>query len=149
MNEVKIYRDGTLAKLYGFIFVSIIILSYINIDTQKLYENWHFVSFYTLIMILMWAYLADPRPLLVIDENGLKPKFKKAIHWSNISNIEMTRKNFENKFYTELSVFDYNNKNTYNLSLKRTTAIPEELAIKINRILEDAHQDHVQITVNT
>ena len=145
MSPIKIKRDGSLAMAYfTFSLISLAISGY-KFFIANNSEHGCGLLVLTAYFLLVAAYLADPRPLFLIDHEGIKPKWKSKIYWPEIFTIDIKRRSFENKFFTEARFLDKNEKPLCSITLKRHNIGGKELQHKLQVLLDEAHQDHIYI----
>lgn len=145
MRTIEIKRDGTLAKAY-FVFALIsLVISVYKFLIANNSDHGHGVLVLTAFFLLVAAYLADPRPLFLIDEEGVKPRWKSKIYWPRVFAIDIKRKSFNNKFFTIADFIDKDGKVICSITLDRHNIGGKELQQKLERLLQEAHQDHISI----
>jgi hypothetical protein len=145
MRPIEIKRDGTLAKAYfAFALISLVISGYKFLIANNS-DHGRGILVLTAFFLFVAAYLADLRPLFLIDEEGVKPKWKSKIYWSRVFTIDIKRKSFNNKFFTKADFTDKDEKVICSITLDRHNIGGEELQRKLEELLNEAHQDHITI----
>lgn len=145
MTTIEIKRDGTLAKAYFvFALISLVISGYKFLIADNI-DHGRGTLLLTAFFLLVAAYLADPKPLFLIDEEGIKPRWRPKIYWSIVFTIDIKRKSFNNKFFTKADFITKDKKAICSITLDRHNIGGEELQRKLENLLEESHQDHITI----
>ncbi len=145
MKRIEIKRDGSLAGAYFFLAVVFALIALYRIFIDDRPDAGYPLLGVVGLLTLVALYFADPRPLLTIDENGIKPKYKARINWPEIYQIVMERRSFENNFYHDFAFFGQNGKSLFRITLKRHNFGPGTLVPKLKKLLAENFQDHIEI----
>jgi hypothetical protein len=100
MTPIKVYRDGTLKWFYGLIMIAIIGYMLVQSVNEGQWENRKTgITILGSLFFLIWLYVADPRSLFIVDEEGVKPLYKKTISWPKIFSVTISRRYYYNEIF--------------------------------------------------
>lgn len=145
MKPIEIKRDGSVAGTYFFLATILAMVGLYKFFIVEENPAGYSLFITSGVIAAIATFLSDPRPLLKIDQNGIKPKYSSKVNWIEIHQIEFERMSFGNKYFTEIRFLNKAGGNLFSMALKRNNIGPKHLAKQIELILHENHQDHIQI----
>lgn len=132
---IKIYRDNSLKLAYGSFMLILLMIAAICYLFG--YDEYHNFLVGSVLVFFLFITQLDNRPILIINNLGIKRKGKKLLKWEDIQNLSFERRKIDNSTWTSFEIKVVNKKKSIRISLKRTTIVPRDFYIDLVEYVKD------------